>query len=407
MLTQNDISILRELAAKYMHYASLPIQNQKRELWYSLNRLDMKKPMVLIDQIPWNELMEDSLVCRISHSYWQIVERRLRTDIYKWEHLPVDMVLSPYICLPRPISDHARFGLNTQVEYLGEDTSVFAQKYTDVLENEEALERIQPVKMVWYEDVQKEIEEFAHIVFDGIAEFRFMGMTMHLGLWDWISEARSVTNCYFDLMDRPEFLHSIMRRLTDCMLDTIEQCNQLKLFDAADPLCHCSHTFSDDLPTGINEATSNQAWAFGLAQLFSSAAPEITEEFEVPYMQEIFSHFGAIYYGCCEKLDDRLDILAKMPNIRKISCSPWSNREHFAETLPKKYIMSNKPNPALLAGDSFDEQAVRDDLRRTMAAAKANGLALEMILKDISTIKKDPARLWRWAEIATEETALF
>ena len=124
-------------------------------------------------------------------------------------------------------------------------------------------------------------------------------------------------------------------------------------------------------------------------------------------MQELFPRFGAIYYGCCEKLDDRLDIIDMMPNIRKVSCSPWSDREHFAETLPKKYIMSNKPNPALLAGDTFDEQAVRNALRRTMEAAKANGLALEMIQKDISTIRNDPSRLWRWAEIAAEETELF
>jgi hypothetical protein len=122
-------------------------------------------------------------------------------------------------------------------------------------------------------------------------------------------------------------------------------------------------------------------------------------------MKRIFPHFGAIYYGCCDRLDDRLDIIDKMPNIKKISCSPWSDRERFAANLPKKYIMSNKPNPALLAQTSFDEDAVRADLRRTVAAAKNNGLRLEMLLKDIRTVHNDPRRLWRWAEIADEETA--
>jgi hypothetical protein len=93
-----------------------------------------------------------------------------------------------------------------------------------------------------------------------------------------------------------------------------------------------------------------------------------------------------------------------MPNIRKISCSPWSDREHFAATLPKKYIMSNKPDPSYLAHATFDEELVRKDLRRTIAAAKENGLALELLLKDITTIKGDPRRLWRWSEIALEET---
>ncbi|MCQ2445481.1 MAG: hypothetical protein MJ141_01170 [Clostridia bacterium] len=80
-------------------------------------------------------------------------------------------------------------------------------------------------------------------------------------------------------------------------------------------------------------------------------------------------------------------------------------QEKFAEKLDPKYIMSNKPNPALLAGDVFDEEEVRKDLRRTIKAARSNGLNLEMLLKDISTVKYEPQRLWRWAEIAAEETA--
>jgi hypothetical protein len=149
------------------------------------------------------------------------------------------------------------------------------------------------------------------------------------------------------------------------------------------------------------------AWAMGMAQLFTSVSPDITEEFEIPYLQEIYAKFGAVYYGCCERLDDRLELIEKLPNVRKVSCSPWSDREHFAERLSKKYIMSNKPTPALLATDTFDEQLVRKDLRRTMDAAKRYNVPLEMILKDISTVRNDPARLWRWAEIAAEETANF
>lgn len=102
-----------------------------------------------------------------------------------------------------------------------------------------------------------------------------------------------------------------------------------------------------------------------------------------------------------------MELVEKLPNVRKISCSPWSNREQFAERLSKKYIMSNKPSPALLATDIFDEQLVREDLRRTMEASKNHNVALEMILKDISTVRGDQTRLWRWAEIAAEETANF
>jgi hypothetical protein len=216
-----------------------------------------------------------------------------------------------------------------------------------------------------------------------------------------------VENCYIELMDRPELLHAIMSRLTDGMLEKIRQINELGLYDINSNLCHCSYTFSDDLPPKASDPdrpTTADGWCFGLAQLFTSVSPEITAEFEVPYMQKLFPHFGAVYYGCCDRLDDRLPIIDRMPKIRKISCSPWSDREAFAANLPKKYIMSNKPNPAILAESTLDEDAVRADLRRTIAAAREHNLCLELLLKDISTVKNDPQRLWRWSEIALEET---
>jgi hypothetical protein len=207
-------------------------------------------------------------------------------------------------------------------------------------------------------------------------------------------------------LDRPELIHALMEKLMDGLVYQIGQMNALGLFDVYTNLCHCSHTFSDDLPVGdaVRHPTSHDSWAFGLAQLFTSVSPAITDEFEVQYMKRVFPFFGAIYYGCCDRLDDRLDVVTKMPKIRKISCSPWSDRENFARNLPKGYVMSNKPTPAILAYDSFDEDAARRDLTRTIRAAHENQVPLEMILKDVSTVRYDPKRLWRWAKIAIEES---
>ena len=409
MLDQKEIEVLRELAKKYMSYATLDIQSEKRKLWYSLNRLNMQKPMVLIDQIPWNELARAdlSLKCVIKNDYWRLIEDILRTSIYKWEHFPVDMVLPPYIRMPRPIINTG-YGLEVEKEVLGKDENgVFAQKFTDVLSTEEDLARLHPADIYCDDKYQKELEELADIVFGGIAPVKFEGTCMHLGLWDFISQFKGVTDCYFDLIDRPEFMHAIMEKLTEYTIDSIGKLNKIGGFDGSSTICHCSHTFCDDLPCDSEYNTSDKVWAFGLAQLFSSVSPDITEEFEVPYMKRIFRHFGAIYYGCCDRLDDRLDIIDKMPNIRKISCSPWSKREEFAANLPKKYIMSNKPSPAVLATSTFDEDAARADIRRTLEAAKTHNVQLEIILKDISTVKEDPSRIERWARIAMEETSNF
>jgi hypothetical protein len=65
-------------------------------------------------------------------------------------------------------------------------------------------------------------------------------------------------------------------------------------------------------------------------------------------------------------------------------------------------VFSRKPSPALLAGSRFDAGRVRDDLEATRRVCARNGCPLEFILKDISTVGHDPARLFEWATIAME-----
>lgn len=400
-VAQNDKEILRSLAEKYMAYALSDKNNEKRELWRALNNMNMQKPMITIDQMPWGELDVDGfLVCKVEDPYFRKVEWKLRTEIYKWEHLPADMVLNPYVILPRPVSNTG-FGMST----MKSDNDIHAQShlFEDQLSTLEDVEKIKDPILLLNPEKESEILAAAHEIFDGIAPLKWSGFNVHSGLWDQISFWKGVENCYIDLLDQPELIHAILDRYTNAHLSLIDQINELGVYDTVSNMCHCSYTFSDrDHDT--EHPTSHDGWTYSMAQLFTSVSPEINKEFEVPYMSKLFSRYGSVYYGCCERLDDRLDVIDTMPNIRKISCSPWSDRENFASRLPKKYIMSNKPNPSFLACASFNEDVVREDLRRTIKAAKDNGLCLEFLLKDLSTVKNDPQRLWRWSEIALEET---
>ena len=406
-ISQKDRDTLRTLAARYMTYALSDRNNEKRELWRALNNMNMQKPMITIDQMPWHELdVDGSLVCTVENPYFRGVEWNLRTEIYKWEHLPADMVLNPYIILSRPISNTG-FGLSTRRLAHDSTGNIQSHLFEDQLEEMEDVEKIKTPVIGIDREAEADIAATAKDIFDGIAPVKLGGIMLHSGIWDSITFWKGVESCYIDLLDRPELIHAIMDRFTNAFIAQIEQINKLGLYDITSNICHCSHTFSDRLPSADcnpDHPTTYDGWTFTMAQLFTSVSPAINEEFEVPYISKILSHFGSVYYGCCERLDDRIDIIDRMPNIRKISCSPWSDREHFASVLPKKYIMSNKPNPSYLAESTFDEEVVRADFRRTIAAAKANGLGLELLLKDISTVKNDPQRLWRWSEIALEET---
>jgi len=406
MLQTKDIQALRKLAQAYADAAALPVQQEKRRLWIKLNHLHMERPMLLIDQIPWNEMdVDGSLKCVVQDPYWRNVEWELRTTLYKFRHMPADMVINPYVCLPRPIHQSG-WGIEAQTSRQIEmelGSSAPSREFVNQIECMEDLEKIQMPTITLDRATEAVIEEQARMIFEGIIDYRMTGLCMHLGIWDSISMWMGVQNCYFALMDEPEMIHALMEKLTQGILSMIEQMNRQELFDIHSNLCHCSHTFLSDMPKEGDHALSGNAWAFGLAQLFTAVSPAVTDEFEVQYMKRIFPYFGAIYYGCCDRLDDRLDIIAKLPKIRKISCSPWSIPEPFAEKMPDYCAMSVKPNPAFLAGESMDEDSIRKEIRRAIAAAKNYNRSVEFILKDITTVRNDPQRLWRWQEIAMEE----
>ena len=403
-LTQQEKTRLRALAQRYAAAASLPEQGVRRSGWERFNTMERERPRVLIDQIPWNELNVDGcLDNQVTEPYWRGVETWLLREMYKWDHMRADMVLDPYVKLPRPIHNSG-WGLDAKVTRLVMDktSDVAAQSMECLINEPEDLDKIHTPVLTLDEARQADIAETADALFAGIIGWRFTGLVLHLGAWDTIAYWMGGENCYIELMDRPEMMHALMEKMTQGYLGMIEQADRLRLFDTQAHYCHCSHTYRPD-DTAAPDGAARDAWAFGLAQLFTAVSPQITADFECAYMKRIFPRFKHIYYGCCDRLDDRLDIVSQLPNVRKISCSPWSHREVFAEKLPKHIIMSNKPSPALLATDSFEEEAVRADLRRTIDAARRNGVQLEMILKDISTVRYEPQRLWRFSEIALEE----
>ena len=118
------------------------------------------------------------------------------------------------------------------------------------------------------------------------------------------------------------------------------------------------------------------------------------------------SRWGLTYYGCCEPLDRKVDILRRIPNLRKISLSPWCNTDRVIEQIGADYVISRKPSPAVFAEDDWHPDRARRDLREFLEKTGGN-CHVELIMKDISTVCYRPQRLWEWAQIASEASDEF
>jgi hypothetical protein len=121
------------------------------------------------------------------------------------------------------------------------------------------------------------------------------------------------------------------------------------------------------------------------------------------YESELLEPFGLNGYGCCEPLTGgKLEHVFELPNMRRISISPFADVEEAAEKLKSDYIYSWKPHPAHLCGE-FNPERIRSYIRHALEVADAHGCVFEMVLKDTHTCDHRPERFTRWTEIAREE----
>ena len=143
-------------------------------------------------------------------------------------------------------------------------------------------------------------------------------------------------------------------------------------------------------------------WGCSNAQIFSSVSPEMHWDFALAHDMRWLERWGLTYYGCCEPLDGKLDILRRIPNLRKISVSPWCEPERAIGGIGGDYVISHKPNPAILAESRWDPDEARRRIRQFLETTEG-ACHVELIMKDISTVRYEPRRLWEWASIAMEE----
>jgi hypothetical protein len=325
------------------------------------------------------------------------------------------------------------FGIEMREETAAVDAAndVVSHHFFDQLATEEEVEKIRTPK-VWL-DAEKtaQIEAQAHEIFDGVLPVRLQGWVPSTNQWpglesqpetralvhDWPTELlagganfwdtiefwRGAEAVLTDMADRPDHTRRIIDRLVTAYLGMLDQMEALGLLGHSMSTIHCTPAWTDELPhDGFDpeRPRAEDLWTMGMAQVFTSASPAMFKEYEIPYTVRWYERFGLGYYGCCDVLDRRVDIIREIPHVRKISMCPWANVDRGADAMGHDFVCSRKPNPALLAMDGWEPEAVEKDLRASIDTCRRTGTPLELILKDVSTIRYEARRLWEWVDIA-------
>ena len=371
--------------------------------------------MVWINEIPWHEMnVDDELTLRTAHPWARELETRLRRTLYQWRHMPGDMVVSDFIECPaghpqhrlrHPGGGRRRAGPTPPTTSSpGISTSRSGSRRTS---------RRSACPSVTHD------EETTAVVFDAmqglfrdIMPVRKVGQT-HIWFtpWDYLIRWWGLEEAMVDLVERPEMVNAAVERMVDAWMVELDQFEALNLLSL-----DCNNTrvgsggfgYTWDMPgRPLRPGARHCRTTCGAARTRRSSPRS-------PRRCTGSSPFGTTcagssagssrYYGCCEPLDRKIDLLRKIPNLRKISVSPWNNFERVIREIAGDYVFSFKPSPAIFVDETWSPEKARAYL--TGVLDKARGTChVEIIMKDVSTVRYRPQNLWDWARVAMEVVA--
>lgn len=414
-LSARDIDVLRRLAEEVAGIAALPVHQEKACLWTRLNDLKSVRPMVWINEICWNEMdVDGELTLQAEHPWARKQELGLRRTIYQWRHLAGDMIVNDYLACPMAIKSTG-FGISEDVDIVKTDdtNAVVSRHFKKQISDWPDLEKIR-LPVVTHNVAETEARfKLMNSVYAGIIPVRKTGQS-HVWFtpWDFLIRWWGIEDAMTDMYDRPDFVHAAVERMVDAWMvemDQFDSLNLLALDNNNTRVGSGGYGYVSSLPGKdyvADHVKPDNMWGCSNAQIFSEVSPEMHWDFALSHDMRWLQRWGLTYYGCCEPLDGKAGILGRIPNLRKVSVSPWCRSDRAISAFGAKYVLSRKPSPAILAEDHWHPERARADLVEFMEKTGGN-CHVELIMKDISTVRYQPQRLWEWSRIAMDVAEQF
>ncbi|MHC4508346.1 MAG: hypothetical protein ACYTAO_05220 [Planctomycetota bacterium] len=410
-LSTSDTDILRRLAGEVAEIASFDVHKEKARLWTKLNDLQSERPMVWINEICWNEMnIDDELTLQTEHPWAQDQEDKLRKTIYQWKHMRGDMIVNDYFTCPLAIHS-TDFGIIEDVDIARTDetSDVVSRRFKIQIKDPEDIEKIEMPTVTHNDEATEFSYQAMRKIYEGIMPVKKMGQT-HIWFtpWDYLIRWWGIEEAMMDMILRPDMVNAAVSRMVDAWMAELaqfEQMNLLSLDNDNTRVGSGGYGYTSDLPGDTYDPAHvrpHNMWGCSNAQIFSEVSPEMHWEFAIRHDMRWLERFGRTYYGCCEPLDKKMEILRRIPNLRKISVSPWCDIDRAIGEIGSDYVISRKPSPAVLAETKWQPEKARADVREVIERVEGK-CHVEFIMKDISTVRYEPQRLWEWARIATEE----
>lgn len=406
----HDREVLRRLAARRVTLAHDPVNAERRASWLKHDAGPGGRTMILAE---FGGVGDDArplpdTILECTDAWARGIERGFRCDAYWFDVLRDDHVIEPWFDLQWSVQT-GDYGVKSVMHKVDNSARLSARRWDPpIADLDRDFDKLHP--RTFTVDRAASLAQKARLeaVFGDLLPVRFHGaFYWTMGMTIVAIDLIGLEQLMLYMFDNPAGLHRLMSFLRDdhlAFIQWLEREGLYSLNNENDYLGSGSMGYSRALPAADwrpgQPVRTRDLWVLSESQETVGVGPDQFEEFIFPYQLDLVSRFGRCYYGCCEPVNNRMHVLRRLPNLERISVSPWADEARMAELCGTRIVYSRKPNPTQISTSVFDEDAIRADLRRTLDTAR--GCRVELIMKDVHTLHEEPARLPRWVELARE-----
>ena len=401
-LPAGDRKVLRELAARQLECAHLPVMAERTARWYDHNDLRGDRPMIHVEVDTFEHEVMPPLACATEEG--RTIEHQLRRIVINHDHIGDDRVVPTTFDMGWrtwfrlfDLEQKRVFAADTK----GRDLGYHVEPAITNLP--EQLPTLRPSTMGFDREGTLAWKAYVEEAIGDILPVRMCGRSISHVPTQMVTDLMGMEAMMFALMDTPDELRMLTERIADDRIAyqrMLEDNGLLFPTNGNDWLCQGSFCFTRDLPAPAGRVTSRDIWGYMDSQETVGISAEAFRDVFWPAYRRLAGLYGLVSYGCCEPVNVHwATCISELKNLRKVSISAWCDEEAMGEALRGgRVIYHRKPSPNFFCGSpELDEDAISAYFLKTLRAAR--GCKLEFSFRDIYTLENNPRKLRRAIEL--------
>lgn len=404
-MDHKDLQRLRALAAHQAELAASDKNLERVALWKRHNACRGERPPIHIEVDTFaHQAITPRLQCH--DAFARELEWQLLRSCIGLEDFDDDRVVAPYFQLPYD-TWFRLFGHQIQQTVLRqEDGTELGHQFEHIIQDlEDDFDKILSRSEF---GVDKEAtfkkQERIQDIFGDILPVKLVTNGLYTVPTQQVVHMMGIETMLYSIYDYPDLFKQMMDRIADSYISFfrhLEAEGVLLQCRSFETVAQGSMAFYDE-PELSGPVRTRDLWGFLDSQETVGMRPEMFREFIFPCYRKIAGHYGRLSYGCCEPVSAFWEDIRTLPNLKKVSISPWCDEEYMARQLRgTDIIYQRKPSPNYLGlGTTLDEDAFRAHIGKTLTTAR--GCHVEITQRDVYTINNDISKVQRYVQIIRE-----